>query len=227
MIGCGHADECMARGIANWIRLGLDDPTAGSAATVIANDNFADQETRQLDRVLRQLRTTQSANTANWDRSDGVAWIGCDVLPLNWQSLYSLFSTDKPCLPLRGPAFERYTGIANALGRNMREIAPDHERYWFENYGEIALTGQARRFEASQGAADNRWFDFQCISHPSATSPSAARRRAKAKSGKSLRARGIRMRRRAGSRTRSRTISTQIVAGSPASQKKNRNDVGI
>jgi hypothetical protein len=55
MIGCGHADECMARGIADRIGLGLDDPTAGSVATVIANEHFADEKTRQLDRVFRQL----------------------------------------------------------------------------------------------------------------------------------------------------------------------------
>jgi hypothetical protein len=55
MIGCGHADECMARGIADRIGLGLDDPTAGSIATVIANEHFADEKTRQLDRVFRQL----------------------------------------------------------------------------------------------------------------------------------------------------------------------------
>jgi len=79
----------MARGIANRIRLGFDDTTAGSVATVIANEHFADEETRQLDRVLRQLRTTQSAKTANRGRGDGVAWVGRDALPLNWQSLYS------------------------------------------------------------------------------------------------------------------------------------------
>ena len=59
------ADECMARGIANRIRLGLDDPTAGSRATVIANQHFPNEKARQLDRILRQLRATQSAKTVN------------------------------------------------------------------------------------------------------------------------------------------------------------------
>ncbi|MBI3758206.1 MAG: PAS domain S-box protein [Deltaproteobacteria bacterium] len=39
------------------------------------------------------------------------------------------------------PAFERQTGIENAAGRWMREIAPLHEEHWFELYGRIALTG--------------------------------------------------------------------------------------
>lgn len=48
---------------------------------------------------------------------------------------------------LVNPAFERQTGIPNAVGRLMREIAPLHEEYWFEIYGKIALTGEAIRFE--------------------------------------------------------------------------------
>ncbi len=47
------------------------------------------------------------------------------------------------------PAFERQTGIENATGRRMREIAPLHEEHWFEIYGHIALTGEPKRFENS------------------------------------------------------------------------------
>jgi PAS domain-containing protein len=35
------------------------------------------------------------------------------------------------------PSFERQTGIKNAIGRRMREIAPQHEEHWFEIYGRI------------------------------------------------------------------------------------------
>src|SRR5262245_11429792 len=45
------------------------------------------------------------------------------------------------------PAFESQTGIENATGRRMREIAPLHEEHWFELYGHIALTGEPMRFE--------------------------------------------------------------------------------
>src|SRR5258706_3801697 len=40
------------------------------------------------------------------------------------------------------PSFERQTGIKNAAGSRMREIAPQHEEHWFEIYGRIALTGE-------------------------------------------------------------------------------------
>jgi PAS domain S-box-containing protein len=56
------------------------------------------------------------------------------------------------------PVFERQTGIKDARGRLMREIAPDHEQYWFDIYGRIALTGETLRFE-KPAAALHRYYD--------------------------------------------------------------------
>ena len=56
------------------------------------------------------------------------------------------------------PSFERQTGIKNAAGRRMREIAPQHEEHWFEIYGRIALTGEAMRFE-NEAKQLERWYD--------------------------------------------------------------------
>ena len=44
-------------------------------------------------------------------------------------------------------SFERQTGIKNAAGRWMREIAPAHDQFWFDIYGRVALTGEPERFE--------------------------------------------------------------------------------
>jgi PAS domain S-box-containing protein len=49
-------------------------------------------------------------------------------------------------------AFERHTGIVNAQGKRIREVAPDHEAFWFDMYGQIALTGEPRRFERAARA---------------------------------------------------------------------------
>jgi signal transduction histidine kinase/CheY-like chemotaxis protein len=43
-------------------------------------------------------------------------------------------------------AFERQTGLHDAAGKRMRELAPAHEEYWFEIYGKIALTGEPAHF---------------------------------------------------------------------------------
>lgn len=57
------------------------------------------------------------------------------------------------------PAFERHSGLRNAAGRRMRELAPQHERAWFDIYGRVALTGVAVRFEQRAEALRDRWFD--------------------------------------------------------------------
>jgi len=56
------------------------------------------------------------------------------------------------------PAFEKQTDLANAVGRRMRDLAPQHEEHWFQTYGQVALTGQPVRFQ--QRAAElHRWYD--------------------------------------------------------------------
>src|SRR6266403_143335 len=56
------------------------------------------------------------------------------------------------------PSFEKQTGIQNAQGRRMREIAPQHEEHWFEIYGRIVLTGEPMRFE-NEAKQLGRWYD--------------------------------------------------------------------
>ena len=56
------------------------------------------------------------------------------------------------------PAFEAQTGLVDARGRLMRELAPDHEAHWFELYGQVALTGQPACF-VNEARALNRWYD--------------------------------------------------------------------
>ncbi|MGA2676277.1 MAG: PAS domain S-box protein, partial [Methanobacterium sp.] len=56
------------------------------------------------------------------------------------------------------PAFEGQTGLIDAKGKLMRDLAPDHEEYWFEIYGKIALSGEPKRF-VNEAKALNRWYD--------------------------------------------------------------------
>jgi len=58
------------------------------------------------------------------------------------------------------PSFEKQTGIRDITGKRIRELAPDHEEYWFETYGNVALTGKPIRFVSEAKAIDNRWFDL-------------------------------------------------------------------
>ncbi|WP_207435770.1 PAS domain S-box protein [Sabulibacter ruber] len=45
-------------------------------------------------------------------------------------------------------SFVKQTGLENAIGRTMKELAPAHEEHWFEIYGRIAKTGTPERFNA-------------------------------------------------------------------------------
>ena len=56
------------------------------------------------------------------------------------------------------PSFEKQTGLIDAQGKRMRELAPKHEEHWFEIYGKIALTGQPARFE-NRAEQLHRWYD--------------------------------------------------------------------
>ncbi len=55
-------------------------------------------------------------------------------------------------------AFENQTGLHDAVGKRMRELAPAHEEHWFEIYGRIALTGEPSHF-LNEAKALNRVYD--------------------------------------------------------------------
>ncbi|MBG6071292.1 MULTISPECIES: CHASE3 domain-containing protein [unclassified Polaromonas] len=57
------------------------------------------------------------------------------------------------------PAFERQTGLRDAVGKRVRQFLPDLEVHWFETYGKVALTGESNRFSNQAKGLDDRWFD--------------------------------------------------------------------
>ena len=58
------------------------------------------------------------------------------------------------------PAFEKQTGLQDAMGKRVRELLPTHEPYWFEIYGKVALTGEPVRFVNEAKELEGRWFDL-------------------------------------------------------------------
>ncbi len=56
------------------------------------------------------------------------------------------------------PAFEKQTGLKDAKGKLMRQLAPDHEQHWFDIYGRIAVSGESARFE-NRAEALHRWYE--------------------------------------------------------------------
>jgi PAS domain S-box-containing protein len=60
------------------------------------------------------------------------------------------------------PAFAQQTGLADAVGRTIRELAPAEEPPWCERVGRVALTGEPTRFEAPVDAL-GRWYDVHAF----------------------------------------------------------------
>lgn len=56
------------------------------------------------------------------------------------------------------PAFERHTGLSDAVGRWASEIVPGLEQHWHDAYGQVARTGKPLRFEG-EAAPLGRWYD--------------------------------------------------------------------
>ncbi|MBC8134271.1 MAG: PAS domain-containing protein [Fibrella sp.] len=60
------------------------------------------------------------------------------------------------------PAFERHTGLVNALGKTARELVPNLDEFWFRTYGNVAGTGVPARFE-NHALAMGRWFEVHAV----------------------------------------------------------------
>ena len=58
------------------------------------------------------------------------------------------------------PAFEKHTGLQQALGKTIRQMVPDHDAHWFEIYGKVARTGEAIRFENPANAMQRYYSVF-------------------------------------------------------------------
>ena len=57
------------------------------------------------------------------------------------------------------PAFARHNGLDDAVGKTIRDVAPDIEPVFLEVYGRVVKTGEPIRFE-SESKALKRWFDI-------------------------------------------------------------------
>lgn len=60
------------------------------------------------------------------------------------------------------PAFEDMTGLKDANGKWVSEIAPGLEQHWFDLYGQVALTGETVRFEQPADIF-RRWYDVEAL----------------------------------------------------------------
>ncbi|MDR6126296.1 signal transduction histidine kinase/PAS domain-containing protein [Sphingomonas sp. SORGH_AS802] len=59
-------------------------------------------------------------------------------------------------------AYERQTGLRDAVGRTVRELVPELEDVWFDIYGRVATTREPTRFDNGSEAM-GRWFEVHAF----------------------------------------------------------------
>ena len=106
---------------------------------------------RSLEDANRQLRESEEKYRALFDSIDE----GFCVVEVLFDDMHNALDYR---IQEVNRVFEKQTGLANAAGRWIRELVPANEEYWFQIYGQIALTGEPRRFEHPTRAL-GRFFD--------------------------------------------------------------------
>jgi PAS domain S-box-containing protein len=124
-------------------------------AARLAEVQTENRERRRAEELLRKSEATLRASEQEYRTL-------FDSIDEGFCTIEVLFDEEAKPVDYRflqiNPSFERLTGIKNAVGRRMREIAPQHEKHWFEIYGRIALTGEPMRFE-NEARQLGRWYD--------------------------------------------------------------------
>ena len=60
-------------------------------------------------------------------------------------------------------AFATQTGLHDATGKWIRDLAPDLEQHWFDIYGQVALSGEPVRFEHQARTLGQRWYEVHAF----------------------------------------------------------------
>ncbi|WBU29181.1 GAF domain-containing protein [Rhodopseudomonas palustris] len=122
-----------------------------------------DAHARQLEAEMRERKHAEAARRSSDDRyralfnsiDTGFCIIEVAFGADGTASDYQFIETNS--------AFMQQTGLADVEGKWMRQLAPGHEQYWFDTYGEVARSGIPIRFKKPAKALDDRWFDVHAF----------------------------------------------------------------
>ncbi|MEZ6089015.1 MAG: ATP-binding protein [Pirellulaceae bacterium] len=122
-----------------YMTLNVLDPDSGVAVGLLLTDLTQQQSHEQLRETTHQLRVNEERYRTLFQSIDE----GFGVLEL-------IFDENGRCNNYRfvevNPAFEKHTGLSNAVGRTVRDLVPDIESHWCQTYERVLKTGVATRF---------------------------------------------------------------------------------
>jgi signal transduction histidine kinase len=129
-------------------------------------DGPVDVERAQLEAEVHALRERVRELEASEERVRGEAELRYrelfDSIDEGFCVIEMIFDDGDRPLDYRfletNPAWEKHTGLRDAVGRTARELLPGLEEHWFRIYGEVARTGEPIRFEEGSEVM-GRWFD--------------------------------------------------------------------
>jgi PAS domain S-box-containing protein len=142
------------------VRVGKDGTRIAISATIspIKNDRGQVVGASKIARDITERKRVEAA----LHRSEAQYRTLFETLIEGFCTIEMIFDADGKPVDYRflevNPAFEKQTGLRNAQGKLMRDLAPGHEAHWFEIYGNVALTGEPAFFESEAKALD-RHFD--------------------------------------------------------------------
>lgn len=126
------------------------DPESGVAVGVLVTDLTSQRSYERLQETTRQLEINEQRYRTLFQSIDE----GFCILEL-------ICDDQERCVDFRfvehNPAFEKQTGLTNAVGRRIRELVPNLESHWLEAYHEVSVTGISKRF-VDESSEMGRWF---------------------------------------------------------------------
>jgi len=120
-----------------------------------------DQRANELVAEIAGRRSADEASRLNQTRYKALF----DALDAGFCIIEMIFDGERPIdyrFVEANAAFVEQTGLANAMGKRVRDLLPAHEQIWFDRYGHVASTGEPARFE-NAAAALNRWYDVHAF----------------------------------------------------------------
>jgi PAS domain S-box-containing protein len=158
-----HFEQALTTGKPQTVEFEFDSPTFGHQcfSSLCVPERDGNGSVTSILAITRDI-TDQKRNELALRHSEERYRTLFDSLDKGFCVIEVIFDNGGRALDYRfletNPAFSRQTGLVDAVGRTMRELAPNHEAHWFEAYGRVAQTGIATRFEA-RAAALGRFYD--------------------------------------------------------------------